>query len=93
MLTLNDAMAHPHLIERGTVRNVTDPQIGKFAIPGNPVRFSEWQQPAELRADRLGENNEAILGELGFSEQEIDQLYSEKVLVQDRALRAGNNKA
>ena len=93
VLTLNDAMAHPHLIERGTVRNVTDPQIGKFAIPGNPVRFSEWQQPAELRADRLGENNEAILGELGFSEQEIDQLYSEKVLVQDRALRAGNNKA
>jgi crotonobetainyl-CoA:carnitine CoA-transferase CaiB-like acyl-CoA transferase len=42
VLTLNDAMAQPHLIERGTVRKVSDPQIGEFAIPGNPVRFSEW---------------------------------------------------
>ena len=53
------------------------------------MRFSEWPQPTELRADLLGEHNEEILGELGLSAQEIDQLYVEKVLVQDRELRAG----
>jgi CoA:oxalate CoA-transferase len=87
VLTLNDAMSQPHLTERGTVRYVTDPQIGRFAIPGNPVRFSEWQHEADLKADLLGEHNEEILGEIGFSKQEIDQLYSEKILVQDRELR------
>jgi CoA:oxalate CoA-transferase len=92
VLTLNDAMAQPHLTERGTVRYVTDPQIGRFAIPGNPVRFSEWQHQADLKADLLGEHNEAILGEIGFSRQEIDQLYSEKVLVQDKELRAVNKQ-
>ncbi len=92
VLTLNEAMAHPHLIERGTVRYVTDPQIGKFAIPGSPVRFSEWQDQADLKADLLGEHNEEILGELGFSKQEVDQLYSERVLVQDRELRAGSQQ-
>ena len=92
VLTLNEAIAHPHLIERGTVRYVTDPQIGTFAIPGSPVRFSEWQQQADLKADLLGEHNDDILGELGLSKQEIDQLYSERVLVQDRDLRAANHQ-
>ncbi len=92
VLTLNNAMAHPHLIEHGTVRYVTDPQIGKFAIPGSPVRFSEWPPQADLKADRLGEHNEEILEELGLSRQEIDQLYSENILVQDRELRAGNQR-
>jgi CoA:oxalate CoA-transferase len=87
VLTLNEAMAQPHLIERGTVREVTDPQIGKFAIPGNPVRFSEWQELRELKADLLGEHNDEILRDLGLSQQEISDLYSEKVLVQDPVLR------
>jgi CoA:oxalate CoA-transferase len=88
VLTLNDAMAQPHLTERGTVRYVTDPKIGRFAIPGSPVRFSEWQRHAELKADLLGEHNEEILREIGLPPQEIDQLYTEKVLVQDVALRS-----
>lgn len=88
VLTLNDAMAQPHLVERGTVRQVTDPQIGKFAIPGSPVRFSAWQQPDDVKADLLGEHNEDVLHELGLSNQEIEDLYSAEILVQDRALRA-----
>ncbi|WP_426434728.1 CaiB/BaiF CoA transferase family protein [Bradyrhizobium genosp. P] len=92
VLTLNDAMAEPHLVERGTVRYVDDPQIGRFAIPGAPTRFSEWQPRSNLKADLLGEHNEEILGALGLSQQEIDQLYSEKVLVQDRELRAGGQQ-
>ena len=80
-------MAQPHLVERGTVRRVSDPQIGPFAIPGNPVRFSAWSDQSELKADLLGEHNEQILHELGLSGDDIAQLYSEKVIVQDPALR------
>ena len=88
VLTLNDAMAQPHLVERGTVRQVRDAQIGPFAIPGSPVRFSAWSGQAELRADLLGENNEKILHELGLSDDDISQLYSEKIIVQDPSLRS-----
>jgi hypothetical protein len=35
---------------------------------------------------------EAILDEIGFSRQEIDQLYSEKVLVPDNELHAVNGQ-
>jgi CoA:oxalate CoA-transferase len=88
VLTLNDAMAQPHLVERGTVRQVRDAQIGPFAIPGSPVRFSAWSDQTELRADLLGEHNEKVLHELGLSDDDIAQLYSEKIIVQDPSLRS-----
>jgi CoA:oxalate CoA-transferase len=83
VLTLNEAMVHPHLVERGTVRPVHDDQLGEFAVPGMPVRFSDWEQPTDLRADMVGESNEAVLGELGLGPEEIQALYAEKVLVRD----------
>ncbi|MFY9953232.1 CaiB/BaiF CoA transferase family protein [Bradyrhizobium sp.] len=90
VLTLNEAMAQPHLVERGTVRQVSDPQIGPFAIPGNPVRFSAWSDQSVLKADLLGEHNQQILQEFGLSNDDIAQLYSEKVIIQDPSLNPGN---
>jgi CoA:oxalate CoA-transferase len=92
VLTLNEAMAQPHLVERGTVRQVSDAQIGRFAIPGNPVRFSAWTEQPELRADLLGEHNEEILRDLGLSDDDIAGLYSEKVIVRDAQLKAGEKQ-
>lgn len=86
VLTLNDAMAHPHLRERGTVRQVSAPTIGAFDIPGLPVKFSGWQppDPTSLRAPRLGEDNRGVLIDvLGFSDAEVDQLIAQRVLVEE----------
>src|SRR5690606_447070 len=87
VLTVNEAMAHPHLRQRGTVRQVDDKILGKFDIPGLPVRFSRWKLNAELHADVLGEHNDEILREfLNLPDEEIANLYRERVLVQDRLL-------
>ena len=65
-------MAHPHLRERKTVRRVSDPAFEQFDIPGLPVKFSDWPDRTDLKASRLGEDNEAILSEmLGLSTGEI----------------------
>jgi CoA:oxalate CoA-transferase len=89
ILTLNEAVAQPHLRERGTVRQAEDSELGSFDIPGMPVKFSNWPARTGLRADLLGEHNEAILRELaGLSDAEIAALYEEKVLVQDPAVKA-----
>jgi CoA:oxalate CoA-transferase len=87
VLSLHEAVRHPHLIERGTVRKVRDPELGAFAIPGLPVKFSRWPVPADARAARLGEHNEEVLKELaGLSDADIAGLYRDQVLVRDATL-------
>ncbi|MFZ0887603.1 MAG: CoA transferase [Candidatus Binataceae bacterium] len=79
---LEEAMAEPHLRERKTVRRVSDRAIGDFDIPGMPVRFSSWPVRTDVKASRLGEDNEAILRELiGLSDREIAELYAQEVLL------------
>ena len=81
VLTVEEAMNHPHLIERGTVRTVHDRIIGDFQIPGIPLRFSAFPQPLEIEAPLLGEHNRHVLKSyLGFSPMEIERLEREGVL-------------
>ncbi len=87
VLTLQEAIAHPHLRERGTVRRVRDPEIGEFDIPGLAAKFSRWPGPNEIKADRLGEHNEEVLRDLlALPEEEIARLYADKVVVRDPRL-------
>jgi CoA:oxalate CoA-transferase len=82
VLSLEEAMEHPHLRERKTIRRVKDPRLGEFDMPSMPVRFSDWQYETDLKASLLGEDNEAVLHEmLGLSDDEIAELYSERVLL------------
>jgi crotonobetainyl-CoA:carnitine CoA-transferase CaiB-like acyl-CoA transferase len=81
VLTVEEAMQHPHLRERGTVRTVHDRIIGDFQIPAVPMRFSGFSESLELEAPFLGEHNRTILSNwLGFSEDRIAQLERDKVL-------------
>jgi len=76
ILTVKEAMDHPHLIERRTVRTINDPVIGEFQIPGMPLRFSDFPDELPLDAVWLGENNREILSTyLGYSDKKIDGLY------------------
>jgi crotonobetainyl-CoA:carnitine CoA-transferase CaiB-like acyl-CoA transferase len=87
VLTLHECVAHPHLRERKTVRRVKDPLMGEFDIPGMPIKFSQWSDHADLKADLLGQHNDEILGELlGLSASEIAALYADNVLVRDPML-------
>jgi CoA:oxalate CoA-transferase len=84
VLSLREAMAHPHLRERGTVRRVSDDALGEFDIPGLAAKFSRWEPSRTLAAAALGANNEDVLRDLlGLGDAEIEQLYAEKTLVRD----------
>jgi CoA:oxalate CoA-transferase len=82
VLSLEEAMAHPHLRERKTVRRVSDPSFDQFDIPALPVKFSDWPDRTDVKASRLGEDNEAVLREmLGLGENEIRELYAQQILL------------
>lgn len=87
VLTLHEAMAHPHLRERGTVRRVKDELIGEFDIPGMPTKFSRWSYQDTVVADRLGEHNEEVLRDLlSLTDEEIARLYNDGTIVRDPLL-------
>ncbi|HVC43190.1 MAG TPA: CaiB/BaiF CoA-transferase family protein [Candidatus Binataceae bacterium] len=82
VLTLEEAVDHPHMRARKTVRRVSDRTLGEFDLPSLPVKFSAWPDRTDLRASTLGEDNEAVLSEvLDLSADEIARLYAEKVLI------------
>jgi CoA:oxalate CoA-transferase len=87
VLSVNEAVAHPHLNQRKTVRWVQDPLLGKVAIPAVPVKFSAWPDRTELRSARLGEDNERVLRDyLDLSDARIQELYASGVLVRDPSI-------
>ena len=83
ILTVAETVTHPHLVQRGTVRTVTDRLGGEFQIPGNPLKFSEFPEAPDYEAATLGQHNRDILGGiLGKSSAEIDALYSTGVAME-----------
>lgn len=75
VLTLKEAMEHPHLIERGTVRTVTERGFGTFQMPGMPLRFSEYPNDLDLQAPYLGEHNRETLKDLlSYTDAQLDEL-------------------
>lgn len=82
VLTVEEAMHHPHFIERGTVRTVTEREFGTFQMPGMPLRFSEYANVADLEAPYLGEHNHAVLKNLlAYTDAEIAALERQHILV------------
>jgi crotonobetainyl-CoA:carnitine CoA-transferase CaiB-like acyl-CoA transferase len=83
VLSVGEAMEHPHLVERGTVRTINDRILGEFQIPGNPLRYSEFPEPLPLEAPFLGEHNKEILTEiLSYNDDEVAAMESDGILRQ-----------
>jgi crotonobetainyl-CoA:carnitine CoA-transferase CaiB-like acyl-CoA transferase len=81
ILSVREAMEHPHLIARGSVRTVKDPILGEFKIPGFPLRFSGYPKELEFDAPMLGEHNASILEEyLGYTPARVIELENSGVL-------------
>lgn len=71
-------LAHPQVAARKLIREAESP-VGKVPVIANAVKMSE--SPARYdRIPGLGEDNEAILRELGYDSEAIAQLRAEKVV-------------
>ena len=78
--TLLEASDDPDVLANGYITEVEYPEHGKkLKVHGTPWQFSET--PARIgRAPKLGEHNDGILDELGYSAEEIAALRERKVI-------------
>ena len=72
--SLAEVFADPHVLSRRMLVETTHPKAGRVRQIGVPIKFSET--PGEIRkpAPEIGEHTEEILGELGYTPEEIDRL-------------------
>ncbi len=81
ILSIREAIAHPHLRERGTIRRVHDRLLGDFDVPGMPIRSTALGAPRDLEAPTLGEHNLEVLTEvLGYAPEEARSLEEAGIL-------------
>ena len=78
--TLLEASVDPDVVANGYVTEVKYPKHGKtLKVHGSPWRFSET--PAKVGvAPELGEHNEAVLMDLGYSAAQIADLRDRKII-------------
>ncbi len=81
IMSIADVCNTPHMIERGTVRQVQDAKLGEFTVPGMPLRFSGFANNMPMEAAFLGQHNEEVLRSmLGLSAERIGELRASGVL-------------
>ena len=73
-----EVLAHPQVIARKMIREMESP-VGTVPVIGSPLRLAD--SPARLdRIPALGQDNETILRELGYSDEEIETLRRDHVI-------------
>jgi crotonobetainyl-CoA:carnitine CoA-transferase CaiB-like acyl-CoA transferase len=66
----------------GATRTVPDREGGEITIPAPPWHFSRHDAPLDPQTPALqGEHNSQILSEIGYSDEDIEQLYKLSALV------------
>jgi crotonobetainyl-CoA:carnitine CoA-transferase CaiB-like acyl-CoA transferase len=78
-------LADPQVEHNGSVVEFDLPRAGRVRLLNHPVRYNDetlgvWRLPPDV-----GENTDEVLGELGYTEQEIAQLRNAQAIGPDRA--------
>ena len=76
ILSMKEIANEPALRATGTIVEVDHPTRGKYLSVGNPIKMSD--SPTEVtRSPLLGEHTDEVLGQLGFSADEVAAMRAE----------------
>lgn len=80
VLTRSEMIAHPQVVANGSVIELEHPEAGPLRQARPAARFDVT--PPEMRrgAPRLGEHTDEVLGENGFSGEEVAALRAEAIV-------------
>ncbi len=78
--SLEEALNAPQIKHRETIQEVPDPELGVLKLFNLTAKFSRTPGRIETPPPRLSEHTDEILGELGYSDEEIAQLHRDGVV-------------
>ncbi|HET9202861.1 MAG TPA: CaiB/BaiF CoA-transferase family protein [Acidimicrobiia bacterium] len=77
---VSEALTSPQTVARDMVLEMEHPAAGTFRTLGLPIEMSATPPSVRLLPPTLGSDNDAVLGELGFSAEEIAGLRAAGVV-------------
>jgi formyl-CoA transferase len=80
VLSLEAALSSEQARHRQVIAEVEQPGIGNIRIFNMTAKFSKTPAQIEMHPPRLSENTESILGELGYSADEMKKLKEKYVI-------------
>lgn len=80
VLNIEQVFNHPQVAALGSVRPLEHPTAGPISVVAPPYRFSETPADIRLPPPTLGQHTGAVLADLGFSQQEIDDMRAANVI-------------
>lgn len=69
----------PQIIHNGIIKEIEHPVAGKFKAIGTPIEFSETPPTIRRTPPALGEHNDEVLRELGFSDADIARFHAANI--------------
>ena len=77
---LADVFSDPQVLHRDMFLEIPHPTLGSIKQTGLPLKFSRTPGGLDQHPPLLGEHNQAILKDLGFSESDIEELVTRSVI-------------
>jgi crotonobetainyl-CoA:carnitine CoA-transferase CaiB-like acyl-CoA transferase len=71
-----EVAADPQVMASGAIIQVEDGQGGTFPSPAAPAQFPGADQKVRPRSPTLGEHTREVLGEIGYSADEIEAIFA-----------------
>ena len=82
MLSREELLDHPQILESNTVARDVIPGFGEVRQPVPAAQFQLTRSTLRLPAPKLGQHSSEILRELGYSATNCQELIDEKIVVQ-----------
>lgn len=72
VLKFEEVFEDPQIVHNKTLIALNHPEAGEYKVANNPIQMSRTPARPARYAPRLGEDNQSVLMELGYSEAQID---------------------
>ncbi len=82
--SFQDAANDPQIACNNMIVSMHDAEVGELKLLGTPVRLKATPPQLKSFPPKLGQHNRAVASELGYTEDEISELFAKGVLANEK---------